>query len=203
MSASNVKLIMQPEIYYQVHRLVHSISHDPNLYEDLLQEASLCFWRAQATHPGQKTSWYRQRCRFSIYGYLGAGRSVDSLKHRGPTCTSDGSRALDSVAADDILQAICAGDAFNELACRLDAAELEDTSLYFHFKDLTNGNKTYPNGRYLYTEPMGKDGQVFLDFNKAHNPPSAFTQYAICTFAAELNHLKVSIEAGELYAGHK
>ncbi len=92
---------------------------------------------------------------------------------------------------------------FQGKACRLDAAELEDASLQFHFKDLTNGNKTYPNGRYLNTESMGKDGQVFLDFNKAYNPPSAFTQYAICTFAPELNHLKVPIEAGELYAGRK
>jgi len=92
---------------------------------------------------------------------------------------------------------------FQGKACRLDAVELEDASLYFRFKDLTNGYKTYPNGRYLNTEPMGKDGQVLLDFNKAYNPPSAFTQHAICTFAPELNHLKVPIEAGELYAGHK
>jgi len=88
-------------------------------------------------------------------------------------------------------------------ACRLDASELENGSLYFHFKDLTNGNKTYPNGRYLNTEPMGKDGLVFLDFNKAYNPPSAFTQHAICTFAPDLNHLKVALEAGELFSEHK
>ncbi len=88
-------------------------------------------------------------------------------------------------------------------ACRLDASELEDASLYFQFKDLTNENKTYPKGRYLSTEPMAEDGQVFLDFNKSYNPPSAFTQHAICTFAPDLNHLKVPIEAGELYLGHK
>ena len=87
--------------------------------------------------------------------------------------------------------------------CRLDASEMDDASLYFHFKDLTNGNKTYPEGRYLNTEPIKEDGQVFLDFNKAYNPPSAFTQHAVCTFAPDINHLKVAIEAGELYAGHK
>ncbi|HUI88139.1 MAG TPA: DUF1684 domain-containing protein [Anaerolineales bacterium] len=92
---------------------------------------------------------------------------------------------------------------FQGRACRLDAAELEDASLSFHFQDLTNSHQTYPNGRYLNTEPMGKDGQVFLDFNQAYNPPSAFTQYALCTFAPELNHLKVPVEAGELYTVHK
>jgi uncharacterized protein (DUF1684 family) len=92
---------------------------------------------------------------------------------------------------------------FQGKVCRLDASELEDASLYFQFKDLTNGDKTYPNGRYLNTGPMRKDGQVFLDFNKAYNPPSAFTQHAICTFAPDLNNLKVPIEAGELFISHK
>ena len=121
--SSGSLLAAQPETREQVSRLVHKLCNNPNLYDDLLQEALLCHWRAEVRNPGQTASWYRQRYRFCIQDYLKKGHSVDSLKHRGPTCTSDGSRALDSVAADDIPQAICAGDAFNELACRLDAAE--------------------------------------------------------------------------------
>jgi RNA polymerase sigma factor (sigma-70 family) len=116
-------LAVQTETREQVSRLVHKLCNDPALYEDLLQEALLCYWRAEVRNPGQTASWYRQRCRFCIQDYLKKGHSVDSLKHRCSACASDGSGALDSVAADDILQEICAGDAFNELARRLDATE--------------------------------------------------------------------------------
>jgi uncharacterized protein (DUF1684 family) len=81
----------------------------------------------------------------------------------------------------------------------LDAAELDDGRLYIQFKDLTSGVKTFPAGRYLQTEPVLDDGQVIVDFNKAHNPPAAFKDDAPSTFAHKGNHLKVAIEAGELY----
>jgi uncharacterized protein (DUF1684 family) len=81
---------------------------------------------------------------------------------------------------------------------RLYATELEGGRLYFQFQDHTNGNGTYPLGRYLYTEAMEEDGWVNLDFNKAYNPPSAFSEYAICSFSTKLNRLKVPIEAGEM-----
>lgn len=82
---------------------------------------------------------------------------------------------------------------------RLDAAELEDGRLYLPFYDLTNGSKTYPKGRYLYTEPVREDGEVMLDFNRAYNPPSAFQNKEACTFAPPGNQLKIPVEAGELY----
>jgi uncharacterized protein len=84
-------------------------------------------------------------------------------------------------------------------SCRLDATELDDGRLYLQFKDLTNGGKTYHSGRYHYTEPVKEDGKVFLDFNKSYNPPSAFTDYATCTFGSKQNRIKVAIEAGELF----
>lgn len=83
----------------------------------------------------------------------------------------------------------------------LDAAELPDGRLYLQFSDLTNGARTYPSGRYLRTEPVLEDGQVFVDFNKAYNPRCAFRDSEPCTFAPNSNRLKVAIEAGELYNG--
>jgi len=80
---------------------------------------------------------------------------------------------------------------------RLYATEFEGARLYFQFQDQTNGKGTYPYGRYLYTETMDEEGWVNLDFNKAYNPPSAFSEYAICSFAPKLNRLRISIEAGE------
>jgi len=81
-------------------------------------------------------------------------------------------------------------------------SELPDRRLWIQFMDWTNGDPTYPSGRYHYTDAH-EDGLVFIDFNKAYSPPCAFTDYATCTFPPQENHLKVRIEAGEIYPAHK
>ena len=79
--------------------------------------------------------------------------------------------------------------------------ELPDRRLFVQFMDKTNGNPTYPSGRYHYADAH-VNGRTFLDFNKAYSPPCAFTDYATCTFPPQENHLSVAIEAGEIYPGH-
>ena len=79
--------------------------------------------------------------------------------------------------------------------------ELPDRRLFVQFMDLTNGNPTYPSGRYHYTDAH-ENGKVFIDFNKAYSPPCAFTDYATCTFPPQENHLSVAVEAGEIYPRH-
>jgi len=76
--------------------------------------------------------------------------------------------------------------------------ELPDGRLFLQFMDLTNGNPTYPSGRYHYTDAH-QNGKVFVDFNRAYSPPCAFTEYATCTFPPQENHLDVAVEAGEIY----
>lgn len=71
-----------------------------------------------------------------------------------------------------------------------------DQKLFYIFRDLTTGKETYPAGRFFYSE-MPKDGRVVLDFNKAYNPPCAFTPYATCPLPPKENYLPVRIEAGE------
>jgi hypothetical protein len=44
---------------------------------------------------------------------------------------------------------------------------------------------------------MPKDGKVELDFNKAENPPCAFTEFATCPLPPQQNRLDVAIPAGE------
>jgi len=39
---------------------------------------------------------------------------------------------------------------------------------------------------------------VVLDFNRAHSPPCAFTDFATCPLPPPQNRLAVPIEAGEL-----
>jgi uncharacterized protein (DUF1684 family) len=79
--------------------------------------------------------------------------------------------------------------------------ELPDKRLFIQFMDLTNGNPTYPSGRYHYTDAH-ENGKVFIDFNKAYSPPCAFTDFATCTFPPQENHLKIPVEAGEIYPRH-
>jgi len=78
---------------------------------------------------------------------------------------------------------------------------VEGQELFYIFKDMTAGKQTYPAGRFLYSE-MPVNGKVILDFNKAHNPPCAFTPYATCPLPPKQNRLQTRIEAGELTYGH-
>ncbi|MDQ2944534.1 MAG: DUF1684 domain-containing protein, partial [Acidobacteriota bacterium] len=76
-----------------------------------------------------------------------------------------------------------------------------DNQLFFIFKDQTSGKGTYPSGRFLYAD-LAANGQVVLDFNKAYNPPCAFTPYATCPLPPVQNRLTARVEAGELNYGH-
>lgn len=80
--------------------------------------------------------------------------------------------------------------------CHLEPVSEGGESLFFIFGDKTNGKETYAAGRFLYTD-LPKDGRVVLDFNKAVNPPCAFTPYATCPLPPASNRLAVRIEAGE------
>ena len=73
---------------------------------------------------------------------------------------------------------------------------LEDGELFFMFKDATSAKSTYGAGRFLYAA-LPKGNEVELDFNKAHNPPCAFTAFATCPLPPRQNILPAAIEAGE------
>ncbi len=78
---------------------------------------------------------------------------------------------------------------------------LEDGKLFFVFRDRTSGKTTYGASRFLYTDAP-KNGFVILDFNRAENPPCAFTAYATCPLPAPQNRLDLAVEAGEkIYQG--
>lgn len=71
-----------------------------------------------------------------------------------------------------------------------------DTELFLVFADKTSGKETYGAARFVYSEPP-KDGKVIIDFNKAYNPPCAFTPYATCPLPTAQNRLKARVTAGE------
>jgi uncharacterized protein (DUF1684 family) len=82
--------------------------------------------------------------------------------------------------------------------CRLVALPAGDRDLFIIFRDETSGEDTYPAGRYLVA-PEPENGTVILDFNRAYNPPCAFTPYATCPLPPRENHLPLRIEAGERF----
>jgi len=66
----------------------------------------------------------------------------------------------------------------------------------FVIRDLTSRDTTYPASRFVYGEEVGAD-TIVLDFNKAINPPCAFTEHAVCPLPPPQNVLALRIEAGE------
>ena len=62
--------------------------------------------------------------------------------------------------------------------------------------DETTGLDTYGAGRFMYATP-DSSGRIILDFNKAYNPPCAFSPFATCPMPPRENFLSVAIEAGE------
>jgi len=68
--------------------------------------------------------------------------------------------------------------------------------LFFVITDLTAGSETYEASRFLYADPP-KDGKVILDFNRAQNPPCAFTPFATCPLPPRENRLPIAVTAGE------
>jgi len=83
----------------------------------------------------------------------------------------------------------------------LDALE-EGDHLFVIFADATSGKTTYPSGRFLYAKKPDAGGVTFIDFNKAFNPPCAFTPYATCPLPPKQNVLDLEITAGEKNYGH-
>jgi uncharacterized protein (DUF1684 family) len=79
---------------------------------------------------------------------------------------------------------------------RLEAFTADENQVWFIFKDATSGESTYGMGRFLKAS-VSADGIVDLDFNRAYNPPCAFTKYATCPMPLKENTLPVRIEAGE------
>lgn len=70
------------------------------------------------------------------------------------------------------------------------------------FYDKTSGHSTYGSGRYIYVDEPDSTGNTIIDFNKAYNPPCAFTEFATCLFPHKQNRLPIFINAGEKYSGH-
>ena len=78
-----------------------------------------------------------------------------------------------------------------------------EREVFFVFRDRTSGRETYGAGRFLKTGPA-VDGKIRLDFNRAFNPPCAFTPFATCPLPPPENWLPFMVPVGEKrwHGGH-
>lgn len=72
------------------------------------------------------------------------------------------------------------------------------TRMFVILGDLTNKTETYQAGRYLYIDyPEEGSDYTVIDFNKAYNPPCAFSTFTTCQLPPAQNQLDIAVTAGE------
>lgn len=75
-----------------------------------------------------------------------------------------------------------------------------DGDWFVTFSDPTSEDETYGAGRYIHVDFADENGKTTIDFNKAYNPPCAFTEFATCPFPPDQNILPFKILAGEKFS---
>lgn len=80
---------------------------------------------------------------------------------------------------------------------RIEALDQGGDELMLVFADRTSGHTSYSAGRFLDVARPNLQGKVILDFNKAYNPPCAFTAFATCPLPPPENRLNLEVLAGE------
>ncbi len=73
----------------------------------------------------------------------------------------------------------------------------DGTKLFLVFGDESNSNATYEGGRFMYVDLPDETGKTTIDFNRAYNPPCAFSPYSTCPKPLRQNRLPVFVDAGE------
>jgi len=76
----------------------------------------------------------------------------------------------------------------------------EESELEIFFRDQSNGQGTYPAGRFVSLLPL-PGGHYRLDFNRARNPFCAYNVVYPCPAPWRGNVIPASVRAGERYAG--
>ena len=83
---------------------------------------------------------------------------------------------------------------------RIPGGAEDESELEIYFRDGTNGEGTYPAGRFVPLEPL-PDGRYRLDFNRARNPFCAYSSAFPCPAPWRGNTIGAKVEAGERYLG--
>lgn len=76
----------------------------------------------------------------------------------------------------------------------------DESDLEIYFRDETNGDGSYPAGRFVSLYPLS-NGRFRLNFNRARNPFCAYSSVYPCPAPWRGNTLRAAIRAGERYLG--
>jgi hypothetical protein len=90
------------------------------------------------------------------------------------------------------------GKALRLTVYRLPEPGTEESDLTIFFRDATNGQGTYPAGRFLALTPLGGN-RYRADFNRARNPFCAYNEIFPCPLPWSGNAIAAPIAAGERY----
>ena len=83
---------------------------------------------------------------------------------------------------------------------RIPVASGDESELEVFFRDASNGDGTYPAGRFVSLHPL-PNGQFRLDLNRARNPFCAYSSVYPCPAPWRGNTISVPIRVGERYEG--
>ena len=122
-------LFENSEMSEVLRKIVHGITTDAALQQDMFQECLVCLWRVERDIPGRTRSWYLQNCRFHAQHWLAIGRSLDSPKrgagdNRITIDGTDNEAALAEYHTDgELFQAVSAQDIVSTLERHLNPRE--------------------------------------------------------------------------------
>lgn len=138
------------------------------------------------------------RLRFTGLQYWPGGRdwrvSARFIRHPPGTTLEIGNiiGTTDKIANPGALEFTRGGKTY-----RIEALDEGEGTLFLVFADRTSGQGSYGAGRFIDVSMPNAQGQAVIDFNRAYNPPCAFTLFATCPLPPPENRLDLRIEAGE------
>lgn len=136
--------------------------------------------------------WYPYTAALSFVGPL---HPPDSARSR-LVLSPDGVEVMAEDAGSVIVP--IAGKQVRLSVMRLPDPASGESGLEIYFRDSTNGDSTYPAGRFVSLTPAGA-GNWRLDFNRARNPFCAYSSAFACPAPWRGNAISTDVRAGEQY----
>lgn len=145
-----------------------------------------------STRPRGTPHWYPYDAALAFIGTL---QPPDSARSR-LVLSPEGVEVM----ADDAGSVVVpiAGKPVRLSVMRLPDPATGESNLEIYFRDGTNGDSTYPAGRFVTLLPAG-EGKWRLDFNRAHNPFCAYSPAFACPAPWRGNAIPAEVRAGEQY----
>ena len=144
----------------------------------------------QADKPGKRPAYYP---------WLAGARKTVALTPTGPKPQRILSPDGTTVNATEIgTVAMSFGDTSVTLRVMRIPLSEDESQLLINFRDATNGEGSYPAGRFVELIPQGGD-RYTLDLNRAFNPNCAYSSVFPCPIPWSGNVFGGKVEAGEKY----